>query len=82
MRSVFMAAFGFDFPVMLGGGQMKERLHYPGLPYTLLLDARGRIMQRWTGFAGGDQIGAIRSAVAAELNRSAPSGGHEHGMHH
>ncbi len=79
----FLTEFGFDFPVMLGGGRLQNRLHYPGLPYTLLLDARGRIVQRWIGFAGPDQIDAIRTAIAAELARmdatQSPSKAHRHG---
>jgi thiol-disulfide isomerase/thioredoxin len=65
----FVAEYGFEFPVMLGAGRMQARLHYPGLPYTLLLDTKGRIVQRWVGFTGRDQIDAIRTAVAAELAR-------------
>ncbi len=65
----FLAEYGFDFPVMLGGGRQQNRLHYPGLPYTILLDAEGRIVQRWIGFTGPEQIGAIRTAIAAELTR-------------
>ncbi len=69
----FLDAFGFDFPVMLGGGRMRDRLHYPGLPYTILLDARGRIVQRWIGFAGPDQVATIKATVVAELSRMSSS---------
>ncbi|MGQ0538805.1 MAG: redoxin family protein [Gemmatimonadaceae bacterium] len=82
----FLAAYGFDFPVMLGGGRLQSRLHYPGLPYTILLDASGRIVQRWIGFTGPDQIDAIRTAIAAELTRmnavQGPTPSHSsHGSH-
>ncbi|MGH9204808.1 MAG: TlpA family protein disulfide reductase, partial [Vicinamibacterales bacterium] len=78
----FLASYGFEFPVMLGAGRMKDRLHYPGLPYTLLLDAHGRIVQRWIGFAGPEQIDAIHAAIAAELTRmSATVAGGQPVMH-
>ncbi len=67
----FLESFGFDFSVLLGGGRQRNTLHYPGLPYTLLLDANGRIVQRWIGFAGPDQLAAVRSTIHAELVRTA-----------
>jgi hypothetical protein len=48
---------------------MQERFHYLGLPYTVVLDRDGRIVQRWYGYAGPEQIDAIRSVIAAELAR-------------
>lgn len=73
----FVAPFGEDFPVALGRGRMRERFHYPGLPYTVLLDRDGRIAGRWIGFAGPEQLQSIRALVNAELGRS----GHRHGQH-
>lgn len=66
----FIADFGFDFPVVFGRGKMRERYHYPGLPYTVLLDREGRVAQRWFGYSGPEQIGAIRAVIGAELARS------------
>ena len=40
----FLTTFRFDFPVMLGFGKVKNSLHSPGLPYTVLLDTQGRII--------------------------------------
>ncbi len=71
----FLGKFGFDFPVVLGRGAMRERFHYPGLPYTVLLDRRGRIAARWIGFAGPQQLETIRALVRAELDRGTPQHG-------
>jgi thiol-disulfide isomerase/thioredoxin len=74
----FLAAFGFDFTVLLGGGRQRNALHYPGLPYTFLLDANGRIVQRWIGFAGPEQLAAVRSTILDELARTAATTPHHH----
>lgn len=78
----FMRQLGFDFPVLLGRGRLRERYHYIGLPYTVLLDRDGKVVQRWLGFKGHEQIQAERSLIRAELERresgtSEPV--HEHG---
>ncbi len=76
----FLGEFGFDFPVVLGRGAMRGRFHYPGLPYTVLLDRSGRIAARWIGFAGAHQLATIRALVQAELDRGThQQGGHVHG---
>lgn len=89
----FLEASGFDFPVLLGRGKLKTAYHYVGLPFTVLLDREGRVVQRWIGFAGAEQIAGIRAVVVAELERGAPSellderkgdersGGHRHAGH-
>jgi thiol-disulfide isomerase/thioredoxin len=74
----FLDEFGFDFPVVLGRGRMKERFHYPGLPYTVLLDRDGKIVERWIGFAGPEQLQAIRTLIRAELDREASLSHHRH----
>jgi thiol-disulfide isomerase/thioredoxin len=65
----FVREFGFGFPVLLGRGRLKERYHYFGLPLTVVVDADGRMVQRWLGFTGPQQIQAIRAVVMAELRR-------------
>ncbi|MFQ5550161.1 MAG: redoxin domain-containing protein [Gemmatimonadales bacterium] len=81
----FMEEYGFNFPVLLGRGQLRRKYHYMGLPFTLLIDREGNVVQRWIGFAGEDQIRSIRSVATAELERgvSLPAmdhnGGHEGG---
>lgn len=76
----FIDEFGFTFPVVLGRGRMRRQFHYPGLPYTVLLDRTGRIAGRWIGFAGPDQLQTMRALIRSELDRGAhQSGGHRHG---
>jgi thiol-disulfide isomerase/thioredoxin len=76
----FVNEFGFGFPVVLGRGSQRRRFHYPGLPYTVLLDRTGRIAGRWIGFAGPEQLQAMRALVRSELGRGARQPGqHRHG---
>ena len=76
----FMDELGFDFPVVLGRGTMRQRFHYPGLPYSVLLDRDGRIAARWIGFAGEEQVQTMRALIRAELNRiTQDDGSHSHG---
>lgn len=73
----FVEDFGFTFPVLLGEAKMKARIHYLGLPFTVLLDRLGRVAHQWIGFAGPGQIRAIRSLVLTELRQDTaalPSG--------
>lgn len=78
----FLDELGFDFPVALGRGALKARYRYIGLPFTVLLDREGRVVQRWTGYGGEAQMSAIRAAAMAELARPGQGGGHEHPAAH
>jgi thiol-disulfide isomerase/thioredoxin len=79
----FLQEFGFDFPVLWGGGRLRATYHYTGLPFTVLLDRQGRVVQRWLGFAGPRQIQAERASIRAELERvpsersPSPHAGHQ-----
>lgn len=75
----FVAEYGFVFPVVLGRGRLRSRYHYIGLPFTVLLDRDGKVVQRWIGFAGEDQLHSIRAVVAAELDRGGEHAGHRAG---
>jgi thiol-disulfide isomerase/thioredoxin len=76
----FIDEFGFGFPVVLGRGSMRRQFHYPGLPYSVLLDRTGRIAGRWIGFAGPVQLQSMRALIRSELGRGAhQGGGHRHG---
>ena len=77
----FIREFGFDFPVLLGLGQMKARYRYVGLPFTVLLDREGRVVHRWLGFAGREQLAAIRALALAELARAATPSRTPHAAH-
>lgn len=73
----FIEEFGFEFPVGLGKGKMRSEYHYVGLPYTLLVDPRGRVIHRWLGDGRDPQIRAMRALITAELERMEPAhGGH------
>lgn len=73
----FVERYGFTFPVLLGRGAMRDQAHYPGLPYTFLLDRDGKVAGRWIGFAGPKQLELIEGAIHRELRRS-PDVTHSH----
>ncbi len=75
----FLDDLGFDFPVVLGRGRLREQFHYPGLPYTVLVDRDGKVVNRWIGFAGPDQMQSIRALIRSELHRGAHGGHHGRG---
>lgn len=58
----FLAALGMDFPSAEGGGRLRERYGYRGLPNTLVLDRELRVVRRLHGF-GGD-LAPIDEALA------------------
>jgi hypothetical protein len=55
------------FPILVGGGGMRAIYHYRGLPYSLLLDRRGRIVRRIFGFGGEEEFQALRATIAKEV---------------
>lgn len=71
----FIEEYGFDFPVLLGRGRLRQTYHYIGLPFTVLIDRDGKVVQRWIGFAGEEQLAAIRAVTLAELARGGHVGG-------
>jgi len=77
----FVEDFGFTFPVALGKGKMRARYHYMGLPFTVLVDTEGRVVQRWAGYGEEPQMQAIRALVTAELERAEAAGSHPTGGH-
>jgi thiol-disulfide isomerase/thioredoxin len=56
---------GVSYPLAEGGGRLRARYGYRGLPYTLVLDARHWVAAEFYGF--GDSIEALESAISAEL---------------
>ena len=64
----FLAEFRPPFPILVGAGHMKGTYHYRGLPYTLLLDRQGRIIQRIFGFGGAAEFAKLRQSIAIELS--------------
>jgi thiol-disulfide isomerase/thioredoxin len=75
----FIAEYEFEFPVGYGRGRLQPAYHYFGLPYTVLLDREGRVVEEWTGFAGERQLRAIASTIQAELERTGAAAEDEHG---
>ncbi|MGH2373229.1 MAG: redoxin domain-containing protein [Candidatus Methylomirabilaceae bacterium] len=63
----WLAAERLGPPVALASGEGREVLHYPGLPYTILVDRNGRIARKWIGYAGPRQIADVAAAARREL---------------
>jgi thiol-disulfide isomerase/thioredoxin len=79
----FLQELGLDFPVLFGDGRLRSLLHYPGLPYTLLVDREGRIVRRWIGQLGRPDFELIRMLARQELAApSLRSSGEETHHHH
>ena len=63
----FVRAFRPPFPILVGGGRMKETYHYRGLPYSVLLDRHGRIVERIFGFGGAAEFERLHATIAKEV---------------
>lgn len=63
----FIREYRPPFPVLVGAGRMKARYHYRGLPYSVLLDRRGRVIERYFGFGGAAEFRRLRTAIAEEI---------------
>ena len=62
----FVREFRPPFPILVGGGRMKGTYHYRGLPYSVLLDRNGRIIERIFGFGGAPEFKRLRETIAKE----------------
>jgi thiol-disulfide isomerase/thioredoxin len=62
----FVREFQPPFPVLVGRGRMKQLYHYRGLPYSVLLDRHGRIIERIFGFGGAAEFQRLRETIALE----------------
>lgn len=63
----FIREFHPPFPVLVGGGRMKQQYHYRGLPYSVLLDRRGRVVERYFGFGGPEEFRRLSATIAEEM---------------
>jgi thiol-disulfide isomerase/thioredoxin len=63
----FVREFRPPFPILVGGGRMKGTYHYRGLPYSVLLDRDGRIIERIFGFGGAAEFRRLRETIAKEV---------------
>jgi thiol-disulfide isomerase/thioredoxin len=64
----FVAEFRPPFPILVGRGRMKAVYHYRGLPYSVLLDKQGRIIERIFGFGGETEFQRLRETIAREID--------------
>jgi thiol-disulfide isomerase/thioredoxin len=64
----FVREFRPPFPILVGGGRMKATYHYRGLPYSVLLDRQGRVIERIFGFGGEAQFRRLRETITKELH--------------
>jgi len=46
---------------------MKGTYHYRGLPYSVLLDRHGQIVERIFGFGGAAEFRRLRDTIAKEI---------------
>jgi thiol-disulfide isomerase/thioredoxin len=65
----FIREYRPPFPVLVGAGRMRQAYHYRGLPYSVLLDRRGRIVERYFGFGGVAEFRSLAATIAKELGR-------------
>jgi thiol-disulfide isomerase/thioredoxin len=65
----FVREFRPPFPVLVGAGRMKQVYHYRGLPYSVLVDRRGRIVERYFGFGGAAEFRRLAATIAKEIRR-------------
>jgi len=63
----FVQEFRPPFPILVGRGAMKGTYHYRGLPYSVLLDRHGRVVERIFGFGGVSEFAGLRATIAKEL---------------
>ena len=63
----FVRQYRPPFPILVGGGRMKELYHYRGLPYSVLLDRQGRVIERIFGFGGAEEFRRLRQTIANEV---------------
>jgi thiol-disulfide isomerase/thioredoxin len=64
----FVAEFRPPFPILVGRGRMKAIYHYRGLPYSVLLDKQGRIIERLFGFGGETEFRELADTIAKEIH--------------
>jgi len=64
----FVAEFRAPFPILVGRGRMKAIYHYRGLPYSLLLDKQGRMIERIFGFGGQIEFQRLRETITREIH--------------
>jgi thiol-disulfide isomerase/thioredoxin len=64
----FVREFAPPFPILVGRGHMKAIYHFRGLPYSVLLDRNGRIIERVFGFGGKQEFARLREIISREID--------------
>ena len=64
----FVREFQPPFPILAGKGRMKGTYHFRGLPYSLVLDRQGRVIERIFGFGGEHEFDHLRDLIAREID--------------
>jgi thiol-disulfide isomerase/thioredoxin len=64
---------GVTFPNAAGAGALRRSHEYRGLPYTVILDRRHRVIRSFYGFGGS--LDAVRAVVLNELSMNSKEGG-------
>ncbi|MGE5803680.1 MAG: redoxin domain-containing protein [Gemmatimonadota bacterium] len=64
----FVREFRPPFPILVGRGRMKAAYHFRGLPYSLLLDRQGRVIERIFGFGGENEFRHLHELIEREIN--------------
>jgi len=67
----FVREFRPPFPILVGRGRMKAAYHFRGLPYSVLLDRQGRVIERIFGFGGDQEFAHLRDLLEREINADA-----------
>jgi len=64
----FVGEFQPPFPILVGRGRMKGAYHFRGLPYSVLVDRQGRVIERIFGFGGEQEFRHLREIIAREID--------------
>lgn len=63
----FVRQYRPPFTVLVGGGRMKQTYHYRGLPYSVLLDRSGHVIERYFGFGGRAEFEQLATTITKEI---------------
>jgi len=76
----FIDDFHLEFPLFYGGPEMQDYFHFIGLPFTLIVDGRGRIVEEIYGFGSLETWEHLKSTLETEMARVASSPASMEGM--
>jgi len=63
----FLAEFDPPFATAFARGALERTLNYRGLPYTVLLDREGRVIEHYIGFGGAVQFEKLHRDIVRAL---------------